>query len=106
MGQIIVAKLLNAATATGAGSSCDKPRGSCTYHIIGSTTAGAGAATVTLEVSNDETDNFLVIKTFNLVLGTSIVGDGFEVTASWQKIRANVTAISGTGASVTVYQGF
>jgi hypothetical protein len=101
--------LLNAATTTGAGAAWQErdttPKYTYGYHsfqAVGSTTASTGAATVLIQVSEDGT-NFLTLGTITLVLGTSATNDGFAVANSWQYYRANVTAISGTGASVTVY---
>jgi hypothetical protein len=41
--------------------------------------------------------------TITLVLGTAVTSDGFAAANTWEYYRANVSAISGTGASVTVY---
>ena len=61
---------------------------------------GAVAATVNIEVSNDNV-NFLVLGTVALT-GTTSASDGFASQAQWGYIRANITAISGTGAAVSV----
>lgn len=101
-----MAKLLNAATATGAGAPVSRSQGSITSVFAwGTTSSGAGAATVNVEVSNDGA-YWVVAGTFSLTLATTVTTgtntDGFNINASWKYIRANVTAISGTGAAVTV----
>ena len=64
------------------------------------TGVGAVTATVNIEVSNDNV-NFLVLATITLS-GTTSATDGFASQAQWNFVRANVTAISGTSAAVTV----
>jgi hypothetical protein len=71
------------------------------FHVKGSTTGGAGAATIQVEVSNNPTWPWLVVATINLVLGVAEVADGIVIDASWTNVRLNVTAISGTGAKVS-----
>ncbi len=94
--------MLTNATATGAGSHI-RMRFSdrITFQAYGTTTAGAGAATIKIQVSNNETD-WLDLGTISLTLSTTSSSDGFAAEAPWQYVRANVTAISGTGASVSV----
>jgi len=72
-----------------------------TFQAYGTTTAGAGAATIKIQVSNNETD-WLDLGTISLTLATTSSSDGFAAEAPWQYVRANVTALSGTGASVSV----
>lgn len=98
-------KLLDAVTTTGAGSSKARQNPLSSVLGWGTTTAGAGSATVAIEVSNDGT-NWVVAGTLSLTLATTVTTttntDGFNINADWAYIRANVTAISGTGAAVTV----
>jgi hypothetical protein len=101
--------LLNAATTTGAGTAWN-PRDTTafatyvqhSFQAVGSTTANAGAATILIEVSNDGV-NFITMGTVTLVLGTSATSDGFAVANTYEYYRANLSAVSGTGAKVTVY---
>lgn len=66
---------------------------------------GAVSATVKIEVSNDGV-GWLSDTTSTLALsGTNIASAGFSSSAPWQYVRANITAISGTGAAVTVTVG-
>ena len=70
--------------------------------VKGSTSAGAGSATVYIEVSNDKLNWELMWET-TLTLGTTEVSDGVAVSNAWKWIRVNVNAISGTGAKVSAY---
>ena len=74
------------------------------FQAVGTTSAGSGAATVLVQVSLDEL-NWVTLGTITLTLGTSATSDGFATDAPWLFIRGNCTAISGTGASVTLYAG-
>jgi hypothetical protein len=101
--------LLNAATATGAGTAWhprDVPATNTyivhSFQASGATSASTGAATVLIQVSDDGT-NYLTLGTITLTLGTSSTSDGFATLNTWEYYRANLTAISGTGASVSVW---
>lgn len=97
-------KILNAATATGASGSHTIDTANTTYQAAGTTSAGSGAATVVIEVS-DNGDDWLTLGTITLTLGTTSTSDGFASAATWAFARANVTAISGTDATVSVWMG-
>lgn len=97
--------MLSNATTTGAGASVTAPRATRTFQASGSTTSGSGAATIKIQVSNDEI-TWLDLGTITLTLGVAATGDGFASDAPWNYARANVTAISGTGASVNVSMGY
>jgi hypothetical protein len=94
--------LLSNATGTGAGTAW-RPRDTSavatyTYHsfqAVGNTSTSTGAATISIQVSNDGANFF--------TLGTAPTSDGFAVANTYEYYRANVTAISGTGAIVSVY---
>ena len=75
-----------------------------THQVSGKTTAGAGAAAVDIQVSNNGRV-WLTLGTVTLTLGEDEVTDGFASGAQWRFVRANVTSISGTGASVTAEMG-
>jgi len=96
--------MLAAATATGAGVPVTLDGPDSTFQAFGTTSAGAGAATIVVEVSNDGV-NWITAGTFNLTLSTTAAVDGFTMQASWPFARGNVTAISGTGASVNLSVG-
>lgn len=61
---------------------------------------GAVSATVLVEVSNNNR-HWMTLATITLV-GTSSVSDGFVSDESWQYVRGTVSAMTGTGASVTL----
>jgi len=66
---------------------------------------GAVTATVQIEVSND-LKGWLVDAIATLALtGTNVATAGFTSSANWMYVRANITAITGTGAKVTVTIG-
>jgi len=74
---------------------------------IQATVVGTGAltASIVIEVSNDNlgwVSN--AVSNINLS-GISVVSQGFLLKAPWAYIRARVTGITGTGASVTVTAG-
>lgn len=101
--------LLNAATTTGAGTAWQERDGVQntsfgyrSFQAKGTVSASTGAATVQIQVSEDGS-NFLTLGTITLTLGTSATSDGFAVANSWQYYRANISAISGADATVTVY---
>jgi hypothetical protein len=91
-----VRPLLAAATTTGAGTAWQGPSGEKTYQASGTTSAGAGAATILIQGSNDGS-NWDLIGTHSLTLATN---DRYKF------VRANVTAISGTGAVVSETMGY
>lgn len=95
-------RLINAGTATGNSDAVDANAVNLTIQAVGSTTNGAGAATVFVQVTNDGT-NYIDAGTITLTLATSASSDGFALDAPWDKVRARINAISGTGASVSVY---
>lgn len=99
-GKIEEVNLIADKTTTGAGASHHLWRKDKTVQVKGSTSAGAGAATVDIEVSNDDS-NWEVLATVTLTLGTTETSDGFSDAAAWKHIRANVKSISGTDAAVT-----
>lgn len=95
------------ATATGPGAwAGPAPKGqkTITAHVQGT---GAVTATVLIQVTNSNTlaSSAVTALTFNLS-GTTTAADAAVVSAeTYGYYRANVTAISGTGATVTVVVG-
>lgn len=101
-------EMLTAATTTATGDTLKPARAPMTFHAFGETSAGAGSATIVIEVSNVErptTNDWLTMGTITLTLGTTRSSDGFSSSVQWRNVRARVTAISGTGASVNVRGG-
>lgn len=79
------------------------------FHAKGSTTAGAGAATIVIqgsEIVNPGVGDWIDLATISLTLSTTNSSDGYPTDAEWPNVRAIVTAISGTGASVSCVVGF
>lgn len=100
--QVSSIPLLTAATATGAGEGKRAVSANRTYQAS-ATATGALTADVDIEVSNDNV-NWLVLGTISLA-DDDAASDGFASDAAWTYTRANVTAITGTGAAVTVTMG-
>lgn len=75
-----------------------------TFHASGTVSNSTGAATVKVQVSADGT-TWIDACTVTLTLSTTAAGDGCAMSASWPLVRGNVTAISGTGATVSLYMG-
>ena len=101
--------LLDNVTSTGAGLAWNERDTTAnstyvfhTFQAVGATTAGAGAATILIQVSNDGV-NYLTLGTITLTLSATDTSDGFAAINNWNFYRANVSAISGTGANVSVY---
>lgn len=93
-------QLLLDATAVAAGSAFNGIGDTKTYQASGTTSNGAGAATIVVQGSNNEGRTWDTIGTITLTLATTESSDGFTSSDRYQKIRGNVTAISGTGAKV------
>jgi hypothetical protein len=92
-------------TVTGAGNAIYKDSPHATFHAV-VTGTGAVTATVDIEVSNDGSTWVDTVAGTITLSGTTSHADGFTTTAApWKFVRANVTAISGTGATVQVWMG-
>jgi hypothetical protein len=85
------------------------------YSTFQATVTGTGAvtATVVIQVSNDDTAlsnpanmNWCQTPLGTITLsGTTSASDGFTSNSSWKYVRAQVTAITGTNAAVSVIMG-
>ena len=78
--------------------------GRMTFQAHGQVSADTGAATILIEASLDNAQ-FLLLGTLTLTLGTATTSDGIAVDAPWRFMRARITAISGTDATVNVFAG-
>lgn len=96
--------LIMSATATVTGETAQGFARGMTFQASGVTSSGSGSATVNINVSNDG-QTWMVLGTITLTLGTTATGNGFAADAPWAYVRACITAISGTGAAVTVTMG-
>lgn len=95
----------NAITATGAVAGVATiQKGVRTWVLRGTTSSGTGTATVLVQGTLDGTD-WVTIGTMTLTLGTTATMDSFTDQSSFVQFRANVTALTGTGASVTLKVG-
>lgn len=104
-------QILSAATATGAGDVHQPICTDRTFHAYGATTAGAGSATIVIEGSDITSPatgtrvDWVELGTITLTLSTTRTSAGFASQARWRHVRAFVSAISGTGASVNAFMG-
>lgn len=91
-------------TTTGAGSLVykDSPQSSFQATVSGT---GVVTATIDIEYSNDGTNVLDTVGGTITLSGTTSHTDGFTSDCPWKYVRANVTAISGTNATVQVYMG-
>jgi hypothetical protein len=97
--------LLSAATTVAAGAGVRMASADKTFQASGTTTAGAGSATILVQGSNDDT-NYDTIGTITLTLATTTGSDSFKSADRYKYVRGNVTAISGTGAAVSLTAGY
>ncbi len=104
-------QLLTAATTTATGGYVSPRCVNRTFQAMGTTSSGSGASDIIIEASNKPTPatgttvDWTTLGTISLTLGTTQTNDGFVSSASWRWIRARVSSISGTGASVNAYMG-
>ncbi len=88
-------------TTTGAGDWKYKDSPYAAFQAI-VTGTGAVTATVDIEMSNDGVNVVDTAAGTITLSGTTSHSDGFTTNSPWKYVRANVTAISGTNASVEV----
>jgi hypothetical protein len=86
-------------TATGSWYWKDAPKSAIQASVVGT---GAVSATIILEVSNDGVNAVSTALGTITLTGTTSVSDGFTTDAPWKYLRARITAVSGTGATVNV----
>lgn len=94
--------LLNALLVTGAGVGAPLSSGAKTVQalVVGT---GSVSATIKIQVANID-GQWLDLATITLS-GTDSASDGTSWVVPWAFCRANCTAISGTGAALTVALG-
>lgn len=82
-----------------------------TFQCYGVTSAGAGSATVKVWGSNiaspvNSTDvDWVLLGTMTLTLSTARSSDYLSSDATWRWVRAELDAVSGTGATVQCAMG-
>lgn len=86
-------------TVTGAWMFKDAPQASYQATVSGT---GAVTATVVIEVSNDGVNAVTTPLGTITLSGTTSSSDGFTTDAPWKYVRARISAVSGTGATVNV----
>lgn len=80
------------------------------FQAIATATSGAVSGTVLIQVSIEEDtfngvkSNWITMGTITLS-GTTTATDGFTTICPWRYVRASVTAISGTAATIEVIMG-
>jgi hypothetical protein len=96
-------------TVTAASSPIYKESPYSSFQAIISGT-GSVSATIAIQVcieddtANGINSNWITMSTITLS-GTTTATDGFTTIAPWRWVRANVSAISGTGAIVKIIMG-
>jgi hypothetical protein len=99
--------VMGAITTTTASASCQPIAKDRTIQYTLTTSSGNGSATIVTQVSNDTTAandaarNWITAATTTFASAASPQVDGFTMNTPWAFVRFNVTAISGTGATVT-----
>lgn len=100
-GRIFTQTLLSSVTSTGYSEVSRPIEPKKLFHLTGFVSTSTGAASVTVEASNDNV-NFVVIDTLTLTLGTAVTSDYGQDTSPWKYVMANVGSISGTDAEVSL----
>lgn len=104
-------QLLTNATTTATGGMYSPRCVNRTFQGMGTVSAATGSAAIIIEASDKATPvegtnaDWTTLGTITLTLGTTQTNDGFVSQASWRWIRARVSSISGTGATVNAYLG-
>lgn len=92
------------ATATGAGEWVRRRDVDSSFQAV-VTGDGAVSAEISIEASNDGVNALETAHGTITLSGTDVSSDGFETSSRWLYVRANVTALSGTEATVKVLMG-
>lgn len=108
--RILMTPMLTGASTVAAGGAVAGYPGMKTYEALGRTTAGAGSATIQIRGRNSPQSAWQLIDTLTLTLSASGgVNDGSDSFVSddrYTEVNANVTALTGTGATVDVSMGY
>lgn len=98
-GRVMDVLPVTTSTATGNWVYKDAPKSAFQAVITGT---GAISGTVIIEASNDGVNAVNTALGTITLSGTTSFSDGFTTDAPWKYVRARVTAISGTGATINV----
>jgi len=96
--------LLSSVTTTATGEAISFGSDAYAIHAV---VVGTGAVTAVVVIEASNFDGFVYPMTLGTITlsGTNSAADGFSAYAPWKAIRAKVTAVSGTGAAVSVLVG-
>jgi hypothetical protein len=94
-----------AITADGSGLPAYKNSAWGTFQAVFRDTSGSGTATITILGSNDGVYWASTALGTIVLTGTSPQSDGFNTVAPWKYIKAVLSSLTGTGASVYVLMG-
>lgn len=97
--------IVDSATTTGNKAAVRGVNTNKTYEFVGSTTAGTGTAVIGIQGSNLQS-SWSTIATTSLTLGTVTTSATAAGTDRWVWLRAVVTTLTGTGASVSITAGY
>lgn len=96
-------RTLQTATAGATGGTFETSPGVQSFQAVLTCTSGNCTGTVIFEVSADG-ENWVTLATTAFSSAASPQTDGFVTDGAWPYVRSRVTAISGTGASLSTYQ--
>ena len=96
--------LLTNATTTGAGNSFEPWGDTRTYGATG-VCDDSGTAVISIEVRNDSNAAWILMGTITITLSPTASGDGFSSIVPWKYVRARITSLSGTNATISVFMG-
>lgn len=91
-------------TVTGTGTWRYKDSPNATFQGV-VTGTGAVTATINIEYSNDGINAISTTGGTITLSGTTSSSDGFTSSSPWKFVRANVTTLTGTGATAQVWMG-
>lgn len=94
--------LLNNVSTTGAGSAQQGYGPKMSFQLVGKVASGVGAAIAQIEASNDGA-NWKSIGVLSLTLGTTDTSDVLGLDAAYEYIRGNLTSVSGTTPTISLF---
>lgn len=99
--------LMENRSVTGSGEAIDVDGSGFTVQATAQTVSGTGSVVVVIEGSNipspSKDSDWKELGTITLTPVVAGDSDGFPVSASWDKVRARPTTITGTGTILSVY---
>jgi len=103
MGKIKESTLLPATIATATGGTVRPHNRPMSFTAEGETSSGAGTATIIIEGKAESGTVWETIDTLSLTLGTTTTSDSGSTDVPWSNVRARLTTLTGTGATVRSY---